>query len=192
MRAVVGLDESGEIVTVVSRPGADGRRAPPVDALVDERRKAVEVATRRGRAVLWTAPTRYEGRCAWLEVEGRAIAVRRCVPKGYENDIGIAARFLPMSDTVLFFADVDPRVASIDLRFADGDEVTVRPQEGFVLYAVPAVHLREGHEATEIVPRRADGSVITRMPVSASSEPQRRCNSPLPLPGGAPECELTS
>ena len=192
VQAVVGLDADGEIVTEVSGLGRDGLRAPPVDALTDEKRKVVEVATRRGPAVLWTAPTRYEGRCAWLELAGRAIAVERCTAKGYENDVGIAARFLPMRYGVLFFAAVDPRVASIDLRFADGDEETVRPKGGFVLYEIPAGHLHEGHEATEIVPRRADGSVITRMPVSVSSEPQLRCHSPLPLPGGAPECELTS
>ena len=85
--SVVALDEEGRAVA-----GDDGGReplaAPQPDAIVNDRQIALRVTTDRGDAVIWTAPTRYEGRCAWLEFRGTRTAVGRCMPKGYERQVG--------------------------------------------------------------------------------------------------------
>jgi hypothetical protein len=51
-------------------------------------------------------------------------------------------------------------VAEIEVRFADGARATIEPTRGFVLYSVPASHVRPGHELTEAVARDAAGMKI--------------------------------
>ncbi|HEX6680888.1 MAG TPA: hypothetical protein VF063_09605 [Gaiellaceae bacterium] len=51
-------------------------------------------------------------------------------------------------------------VEKIEVRFADGARVTIEPTRGFVLYGVPASHVRAGHELIGAVARDGDGRKI--------------------------------
>ncbi len=186
--AVVGLDGDGNLVTEAAGGSEGALQVPPVDALVDEKEKSLEIDTAHGPAIIWTAPTRYEGRCAWLELDGKPVALGRCSPKGYEHDGGIATRFLPTRDDALLFASVSPRVASVMLHFAGGENATVEPRDGFVLYEIPAVHFAEGQRLAEVVFRDRAGGEITRFPVTTGEGPRAACYAPVPLPAGV-DCE---
>lgn len=60
------------------------------------------------------------------------------------------------------YGRVSARVASLELRYRDGDVTTVRPVEGYVLAAVPARHARDGHRVTTIVGRDEHGKEVGR------------------------------
>src|SRR4029079_7875664 len=64
--------------------------SPPADAIVDQAKQLAAIETASGQVVLRTAPTRYEGRCAWLEIAGEAIPTTPCLSKGYVNQAALA------------------------------------------------------------------------------------------------------
>jgi hypothetical protein len=64
------------------------------------------------------------------------------------------------SPTQFLMGRVRGDVATIEVRFADGARATIAPTRGFVLYGVPAGHVRRGHELTEAVARDAGGRSI--------------------------------
>ena len=86
IEAVAALNE-GE---VVARESARGGAAPGPHAFADlsKRDRVAEIQTDEGAAVLWTAPTKTEGRCAWLEFGDEELEVTPCFPKGYEHQVG--------------------------------------------------------------------------------------------------------
>jgi hypothetical protein len=86
--AVVALDGSGRLVTSDS---LDHSRRTSVlqDALFDHAAQLAVIDTSGGPVSLRTAPTRYEGRCAWVEFQRRRIPVSPCLPRGYERGAGL-------------------------------------------------------------------------------------------------------
>jgi len=181
LSAVVALDAEGDVVTQDSFPPERRMPAPQPDALVDEKERVLAITTAQGDATIWSAPTRYEGTCIWLEFDGKETALNRCLPKGYEHDGGIASRFLPSRETVLFYASVGPRVAAIEVLYADGDRARVVPHDGYALYEVPQSHYREGHRASELIFRDHAQQQITRIDVSRFQGPRAACWTPVPL-----------
>jgi hypothetical protein len=178
IKSVVALDADGRVVT---QEAGDARLAAPLpDAVVDEKKAAVRLATSRGEAVVWEAPTRYEGRCAWLEYLGRSIGFLPCMPRGY--DWGSPFRFVPTRSNVLFVGVVPEKVAEVEIRFADGGRMLVKPTRGFVLAELPADQLVEGREATMILRRDRDDNVLPpRLPVKGLRADDEPCFGPLPL-----------
>jgi hypothetical protein len=87
--AVVALDRDGKLITSESL-GRNGSTTPPVDAIRDQATQVAVIETSVGPAVLRAAPTRYEGRCTWLEFGSEAIPVVPCLPKGYEHQAALA------------------------------------------------------------------------------------------------------
>ena len=77
IESVVGLDADGRLVVDATRPGIGGLKTVPRDAIVDKRVERARISGRLGEAVIWEAPTRYDGRCAWLELR---IGVLRLLP----------------------------------------------------------------------------------------------------------------
>jgi hypothetical protein len=82
--AVVAVDRAGEDVASESLP-PDRSAGPPADAILDQAKQVAAIQTDVGQAVLRTAPTRYGGRCTWLEFAGKATPVVPCLPQGYEH-----------------------------------------------------------------------------------------------------------
>jgi hypothetical protein len=88
IEAVAALKE-GEVVARESAPGGAAPGPHPF-ADLSKRDRVAEIETDEGTAILWTAPTKTEGRCAWLEFGDEELAVTPCLPKGYEHQVGAA------------------------------------------------------------------------------------------------------
>jgi hypothetical protein len=93
--AVVALDRDGNLIASQSLPG-NRSAAPPPDALLDQATQVATIETSNGPVVLRTAPTRYGGRCTWLEFKGKATQVVPCLPKGYEHQQALAFAVHPL------------------------------------------------------------------------------------------------
>ncbi|MBD0328679.1 MAG: hypothetical protein ICV64_01035 [Thermoleophilia bacterium] len=181
--AVVALDSEGRRIAESTPLGHEP--GVPRDALVAERSAAVLVDTRSGEAVVWAAPTRYEGRCAWLEVAGRATAVAPCLPKGYDRVAGAGFRFYPTHETVLLVGRFGERYARVELTFADGTRRAYEPRDGYLLAEVPPEQLAGRSAVSELATYDAAGREIFRVPVD---ETGNRCQTARPLPAGHPPC----
>jgi hypothetical protein len=168
LSAVVALDRNGELVASDS---LDRNRfnAPPPDAILDQAREVARIETRNGPAVLRTAPTRYEGRCAWLELAGKTYS-NGCAFKGYGFE-GFGWGFIRTSDDILIFGAAGPNYATIELRYADGDTTQFSPTKyGFLLYELPAPHLQRGAQLTEVTALSATGKTIVKEPLPPSEQ----------------------
>jgi hypothetical protein len=60
----------------------------------------------------------------------------------------------------LFWGRTRNDVSTVELRFADGTHLTIKPTEGFLLYAAPADHLASGHELSSATALNAAGKTI--------------------------------
>jgi hypothetical protein len=181
--AVVALDGGGNIVAEDRGRPRESTGRPPVEAVMDDRHAVARIGTRQGEATIWEAPTRYEGRCAWLDFAGRSLAFVPCMPKLYSYG-NFAFRFVPTERTVLLVGSVEESVASVELRFADGDRVVVHPQGGFVLYELPSEHLVRGREATSLTSRDITGKALhPPFTVNGLGGSRFECLAPLPLEG---------
>ena len=179
IEAVVGLDADGRVVVDATRPGADELREVPPDAVVAKRRERARISTRRGEATIWEAPTRYEGRCAWLELQGRVHAVVPCMAKGYRYG-SFAIRFVSTADDVLVVGWVENRYARVDVEFADGSKLVLEPRSGFILGELPPGNLVRGREAVAVVGRDATGRELRpRIPLGEAYA-KAPCFGPLP------------
>jgi hypothetical protein len=49
-------------------------------------------------------------------------------------------------------------VATVELRYEDGDRETLRPVDGFLLYVMPSAHYTPGHRLRQLVFRDTDGT----------------------------------
>jgi hypothetical protein len=157
--AVVGLDADDRVVVNEALPGSEELKQVPLDAIVSKRAERARIATKEGEAVIWEAPTRYDGRCAWLEHGGRVLRFLPCMPKGY--DYGrLAVRFVSTPRDVLFVGWAIPRIASVEIFFADGSQKVVEPEDGFLLAELPAGNVVAGHEATTIIGRDSNGKAV--------------------------------
>jgi hypothetical protein len=181
IQLIVGLDGKGQVVVDATRPGLEELLGVPRDAIPAERAQRAHISTREGEAVVWEAPTRYEGSCAWLELEGRFLPFVPCMPAGYEYG-RFAIRFVPTRDDVLVVGWVAKQYASVEVGFADGSTMAVTPRAGFVLAELPVQNLTRGHEATVVIGRDRDGKGLPpRVPV-ASVSGGGDCRSSLPEP----------
>lgn len=171
---LVGRDAEGEIVareTIHSPPdeppgatedtGAEG--ASSFD------RKLIEIETSAGaRASLWVAAEQASdaGRCYGIRVgnegayEGEVCTLRTGRPVSHVAD-DVRGQKEPL---VFLHGFVAPRVASLELRFEDGDAVPLRLVEGFFLYEIPRSHYGEGRLPERFIARDDRGRVIARVP----------------------------
>jgi hypothetical protein len=178
---VVALDDEGRVVTEDS--GCCRATAPQGDALVPEATAAVSISTTGGPAIVWTAPTRYEGVCAWLEFGGRTRPIGPCMPNGY-GPPRLAPKTHPTQDTVLIFGGSAGR--PMDLRYADGTVQHVRPKGNFYVLEIRRAHLRL--ERRLVASRYADadpGTIEGRWyPMPITGPAPEACDTVLPLSPG--------
>jgi hypothetical protein len=146
--SVSALNGEGEVVTQEGLARdlrfADGI---PADADVPRREVAAKLETRHGEAVVWKAPTRYDGRCWWLEFEGQRAPVGPCLPHRYPVQ-GVAIQLLGTRDTVLLVGLAS--VPSFELTYADGARIEIPVRNGAVLFEIPPSHLVAGHEPSQL------------------------------------------
>jgi hypothetical protein len=152
--SVVALDAEGKVVTEDKRAARSA--APPADAVLEKKQAALRLATDRGEVIIWEAPTRYEGRCTWLELGGKETAIAPCVPKGYERQavLGLSAHRLG-AHTILAGSC---GYASVEIVHQDGRTRTVSCSGGLILAELGPADLAGHLWAVDSRGRRQQGS----------------------------------
>lgn len=151
--ALVGVDESGDVVT--HHPlGRAATQSLLADAVLDDQEELAAVETRAGTARLWAAPTRYEGRCAWVEHNGRRFPAARCAPRGYDWE-GVGLRAVEIGGTGFLLGTAGPRYAPLELRLADGTRLEVATIEDVVFFRLPD-GVGRGDEVTVVPAGKGD------------------------------------
>lgn len=183
LEKIIALDQDDDVVAQETSPAlAKAPTWPPPEAITSQKRAAAEVDTLSGKATVWVAPTRTEGRCAWLEVEGHAIGFMPCKAKGVWDE-GFAVRLAPTRDTVLVAGVINQPITTVTVRFADGDKAEIAPTDGFVLYEISAAHLLTGHQLTRLIGTDNTGTAHAMLRFPPDLSAQAPCHGPLRLVG---------
>jgi hypothetical protein len=160
--AVVALDRDGKLVASDS---LDRNRstAPPADAILDQAKQLAAIETSAGPAALRAAPTRYEGRCVWLEFGSETIPVVPCLPKGYEHQAALAFAVHSLGGRLILAGECG--YAAIEFLHQDGSVRRVQCTDGIVF--------------TELNPADAAGEMRA---LDAHERPMPGSSSPVPTP----------
>jgi hypothetical protein len=158
---IVALDADGKVITSDSL-GRNRSAGPPADAIVDREKQVAAIETAAGQVALRTAPTRYEGRCAWLEFDGEAIPATPCLPKGYENQAALGLAVHTFGGRSILYGECGYN--AVEFVHEDGDSRTVDCNDGIVF--------------TELTPADETGQVRAldheRRPLPGSTIPIKR------------------
>ena len=147
--AVVALDRDGNLVASDSL-GRYRNEAPPPDAILDQAKEAAVIETGDGPAVLRTAPTRYEGRCTWLEFRTEEIPVVPCLPKGYEHQAALALAVHALGGRFILAGECG--YGAIEFLHRDGGARRVECMDGLVF-----TELNSADAAGEVLALNTDG-----------------------------------
>jgi len=182
--------EDGDVVARESFPNPDPLTVPdaatglPRAVVYDQRREILTIETEGGRRItLYSAPSRldtpaWDGRCLWLSARGGPVdrAFYGCgnpspgVPP-------IAAGIQGGGRPVLFAGAVGAAVASVQLRFQDGDVIDLRAAEGYVLGEIPMRHYAPGKRLTLVIARNAAGAEVGRKSLDPAARGTYPCAS---------------
>jgi hypothetical protein len=173
--SVEAYDAAGNLVTA-DEPSVE--RIPPPDAVMDDRTELARTLTAEGDAILWTAPTRYDSSCYWVEIGGEPRSLGPCLPAGYANEPGRPRfRLIPTAHAVVVVGRVNPRFEHVVLGWADFTETNAPLEDGILLYAIPAEHLTPETQLVEIRVTTRQGSTVINEQVLPGLPP---CMTPLP------------
>ena len=189
-RELVLHADGGDVIARESFPNPDPvvtedpATGLPRAVVYAERREVLTIETEGGRQItLYSAPSRlhtrgWDGRCFWLSARGGPVdrAFYGCGNPDPETP-PIAAGIHGGGKPVLFAGAVGEHVASVELRFQDGDVVELPTAEGYVLGELPARHYPLGHRLDLAVARDAAGVEVGRKifdPTSRSVYPCAR------------------
>jgi hypothetical protein len=162
---VVGLDADGSVVT--THPVAPGHREGLLsDALLDEKTELRSIEAGGGTARLLSAPTRYEGRCAWVEYLGERFPAARCGAKGYAWKEGVGLGTVSLGGETFLLGTAGPRFAPLEVRLAGDRRIAVEPIEDVVFAKIPDV---KAGDTVTVVP--ADGGEDQRRHLVLTVEP---------------------
>jgi hypothetical protein len=160
--AVVALDRDGKVVTS-DWLGRDRLAAPPTDAILDQARQVAAIETSAGPAVLRAAPTRYEGRCTWLEFGGKAIAVMPCLPKGYEHQAALALAVRSLGGRLIIAGECG--YSAVEFLHQDGGARRVECTDGVVFTKLTPADAAGEVRALDADGRPLPGSIIAVPPL---------------------------
>jgi len=179
--------DSGDVIARESFPNPepltafDPATGLPRAVVYAERRQVITIETEGGRSItLYSAPSRlhtrgWDGRCFWLSARGGPVdrAFYGCGNPG-SGAPPIAAGIHGGGRPVLFAGAVGEQVASVELRFQDGDAIELPAAEGHVLGELPARHFAPGTRLMLAVARDAAGTEVGRK----SFDPNARSTYP--------------
>jgi hypothetical protein len=196
VEALVARDADGDVIARMARfPYApdwefDPKTGSPDIAVLQERRKLIEITTERGRVVtLWKAPSRRGGTCHWLTVDGRPGPAADCPPgplRGSEPVIG--AGLLTGGGPVLFSGTVRDDVAVVELHYQDGGVERLRPVEGRVLHEIRSTRYGRGHRLERIVALDASRRELEDREFPTDRPATYPCDEPVDLGYGVRGC----
>jgi hypothetical protein len=189
--AVLALDADGGVLDreryVYSRWRweTDAETGAPDVALLAQKRALIRIVTERGvEIILWIAPSKWGSTCYWLTNDGRPGQAAGCPPRDIPlppKTIGPGT--LSGGPGVLLFGPVSPDIASLELRYDDGEVERVDAVEGFVLHEIPSKHYERGHRLRVLVGLDAHGDEVARRrrPGGASEFGVYPCDEPVDL-----------
>jgi hypothetical protein len=185
LTAVTALNSHNDVISTQQAPITSlGRPNPMLDAQVEKKRRELVAETPAGEAGIITSPTRYGGRCVWLELAGKRYPVAPCEPARYSFD-PFSIQPITTDKAVILAGTITGKIDRLQIRFADGDQIEVKPNhDGLLLYSVPPQHLTVEHEAQLIAGLDAKGAELTsfRLPTSG------RCYSSIPRATAPTDC----
>lgn len=173
---LIGRDAEGEIVARESIP--TGHTGPDEDEEWQKAgpwaytRKLIEIQTSIGKkAALFANESRVgDEHCYGIEVGENGYSGDYCttIPDRVVTHVAedVRGQEKPL---VLLHGFVAPRVASLHLRFQDGEVVALRLVDGFFLYELPRRHYGDGRLPKVFIARDRHGRVVGR--VAAAGEP---------------------
>jgi hypothetical protein len=157
--SVSAVDEEGQVLTEQRFRHRKPLVAPQREALVDQKRLALEVDVDGDRMSVWTAPSNTEGRCAWFEFRGRFGQVHQCRARGYAPEV-VSAAIVHFAGARFLLGQAPPEAVSVDVVYEDGHVSPVRPAEGVIV-----VPLGTGEVPKRVAGHRADGGDIFSIPL---------------------------
>ena len=162
---IVAYDARGRVIGIETIGAQRGDGARPVGAW----RVVLRAQANPGPlALLHVARSSVGGRCLQLELVDHS-ASRRCYPASSRRPLELSQQSTRRAAFVYGRAAAD--VASVELRYRDGDVETVKPVRGLLLHAVPSRHARDGHRLTIAVARDAEGNEVTRQRLGSQPAP---------------------
>ena len=143
----------------------------------------ISFTTEKGIPVaLWSAPSRSGGRCYWNTYGKRGDFGGACNPPSLllpPNAIVVGrSQGAGKGREVLLWGQVGADVASLELRFQDGDRVRIVPFGRLVLYGIPSRRYRRGHRLNLILALNARGEIIKRQREPTDTPGSYPCESP--------------
>jgi hypothetical protein len=169
IEVVTALDVNHQVVTRQFADPAKHVDEIPADAIIAARRPAAQLDADGRKVTIWTAPTRYRGRCAWIQPDEQTRSLG-CAAKGYESD-GIALGYLATPSAVVIAGPLTRDVSTARFEYPDGSTKESKIGEGFLLYLVPRGDIANDQAPTSVAFYNAHGSVITRMTINLAAVP---------------------
>jgi hypothetical protein len=199
---------------MVVRPLPDGTRALfPRDAEAARARKIIGFRAtdpfvapgrpaHRSRVYLWLVPLSGGGDCfvsngaRGMGVPPTVCAIPRLVEK---YSLANQASSRPASNSVLdgglepgsrmdLFFLAKPAVATVELRYQDGERERLTPIDGFVLHDITPAHWKPGARLVAAVALNRHGKAISTVPFQAQEPDIYPCKKPINRGHGVKEC----
>jgi hypothetical protein len=194
--ALIARDADGNVLARMAflhgGPGweFDPKTAAPDVAVLEQKRKLIEIRSEQGRTVtLWTAPARDGRVCHWLTVDGRPGPSGSCSPRQLRGpEPAVGAGLFTGGGPVLFEGTAREDVAIIELRFQDGTVERLRPVEGRVLHEIGSAHYPRGHRLERIIARDETGRELETRAFPTDRHSTYPCDEPVDLGYGVKTC----
>jgi hypothetical protein len=155
----------------------------PANAMPERARLLVDFEGFRGdRVQLWLIP-RTDGRSCYQYNRGGG-----CPPRGWTQDVPMSSGISGGGPSILFFAQVVPDIAVVELRYEDDTRERRRPVEGFVLHEVPPRQYAKGHRLIEVIGRSSAGELVARQTYDPGNPGVYPCEKPVALGRGVTAC----
>jgi hypothetical protein len=197
VRAIVARDSSGKVVARESFPLESpldrdtARRLPdgtlvslPRRAEVAKARKLISFRASNGSMVwLWVMPAQGGGRC-YVFNQGSGCLLPRFQKKAMAMADGLSIG----TRRVLFWAQLKPVVAEVELRYQDGTVEHVKPVDGFILHEVGPSHYAPGHRLKTAVGLDAQAAVVASHPFTPNAHGTYPCEKPVARGYGVKSC----
>jgi len=165
----------------------DPTTGAPKQALLDQARKLIAIQTHTGmEAALWVAPTRDGRSCYWLR-HGRGGFGSSCPEKSFFRPFGLV-RSQGSGVVLLWGGPLRQDIEQVEVRYEDGERVSVRPVEGMVLYEIPPAHFPRGHRPNLLIARDVDGRELARQTIDTDVYGAYPCRKPVAIGGGEEAC----
>jgi hypothetical protein len=208
LRSVVALDADGRVVgrytiprpspldDTVLRTMPDGTKLSlPRSAEAAKARKIISFrATDGSKVTLWLIPLAGRGirlpgggNCSSLAVFNQGGV---CVDSGADEHEpgGFGGSLSAGSSRVLFFGQATPDVATVELRYQNGEGERLTPIDGFVLHELGPAHWKPGTRLVAAVALNRRGKTLSTQRIDTQSHGLYPCKKPINRGYGVRSC----